>query len=173
MVNVHFEGTHRHRLESSSGMWIGWIHGRSIGLRGMRDEREATETAVALWEPLTSALAQHFPGRPIHRVSRSRLRVVHDGAYEWITDDRVPIARLDRRTGTRGSEQLAIEFVLPSYATEGVVISVAHVVALALLARRAEHERALRLVTAEGVTDRARVARREREAAEGEPLDAA
>ena len=138
----------------------------------MRDEREATETAVALWEPLTSALAQHFPGRPSHRVRPSRLRVVHDGAYEWITDDRVPIARLDRRTGPRGSEQLAIEFALPSYANEGVVVSVAHVVALALLARRAERERALRLVTAAGGRDRGTVPR-ERPPVDGEPLDAA
>ena len=154
-------------------MWIGWIHGRAIGLRGMRDEAEALETVVALWEPLQSALAQHFPGRASHRVRRSRLRVVHDGAFEWIADDQVPLARLDRHVGRRGGAQLAIEFALPSYATEGVVVSVAHVVALALLAHRAECERALRLVVPEAMHRDHSAARIARHPSGGPPLDAA
>ncbi|HEX8849058.1 MAG TPA: hypothetical protein VF761_05970 [Gemmatimonadaceae bacterium] len=173
MVNVHFEGDNRHRLEDDSGMWIGWIHGRSIGLRGMRDEAEATATVIALWEPLQATLAQHFPGRPVHTIRPSRMHVVHDGAFEWISDGLTPLARLLRRSGTRGAEQIAIEFALPSYANEGVVVSVAHVVALALLTHRAERERALKLV----VPDRARrgtmLLTRGARSSGGPPFDAA
>ena len=173
MVTVHFEGDNRHRLEDGSGMWIGWIHGRSIGLRGMRDEEEATATVLALWEPLQVALAQHFPGRPIHAIRPSRLHVVHDGAFEWISDGLTPLARLIRRSGPRGAEQVAIEFALPSYANEGVVVSVAHVIALALLNHRAERERALRLIAPERGRRGTKLLTRGARSSGGTPFDAA
>lgn len=173
MVNVHFEGDNRHRLEDGSGMWIGWIHGRSIGLRGMRDEAEATATVIALWEPLQAALAQHFTGRPIHQIRPSRLHVVHDGAFEWISDGLTPLARLLRRSGPRGSEQFAIEFALPSYANEGVVVSVAHVIALALVTYRTERERALRLVAPDKPRRGTRLLTRGARSSGGPPFDAA
>ena len=143
MINVHFEGDNRHRLEDAAGTNIGWIRGRAIGFVGLRDEQDAMTTVMALWEPLQTALAQHFPGRPHHVVHRSRLRLAHDGAFEWITDEQLPLARFYRGVGEGKGEGSAIEFALPSYANEGVVISVAHVLATALVTYRATLKRTM------------------------------
>jgi hypothetical protein len=143
MINVHFEGDNRHRLEDAAGTNIGWIRGRAIGFVGMRDEHEAMTTVLALWEPLQTALAQHFPGRPHHVVHRSRLGLAHDGAFEWITDEQLPLARYYRRPSDARGAGSAIEFALPSYANEGVVISVAHVLATALVTYRSTLKRTM------------------------------
>ena len=56
---------------------------------------------------------------------------MHDGVHEWFHDGSSAIARLLRpRPGAR-HDSFGIELALPSYATEGVAIAVAHSVATA------------------------------------------
>ena len=86
--------------------------------------------AVVVWDTLDAALARQYSGWPRHQPVLDQLRLAHDGAYEWITDGRKPLARLVRESVERASDKLfAIEFVLPSYASEAVAISAAHVMA--------------------------------------------
>lgn len=139
MIRILAEGENLHRLEDASGCWIGWVRGRSIGLRGMHTETEAIAMAGALWEPLEAALARQFPGRAVRSVLPSEIRIVHDGSGEWVSDGRIPMARLLREADGR-SARISLEFPLPSYAHLNAVLSVAHVVALAFCARRAAED---------------------------------
>jgi hypothetical protein len=132
MIRVLGDSDGRHRLEDESARDIGWIRGLAIGLRGLEDERHAMAAVRVTWPVLVRALHRHYFGFPEHDIDRAALRLVHDGAYEWISDRQRPLARLHRRREGRPDGSVAIEFVLPSYATEGVVISVAQVVATAL-----------------------------------------
>jgi len=132
MITVLADGAGRHRLEDVSGRHVGWVRGRAIGFHGMRSEDEALAAVAAAWQPFDTALRRHYFGRPPNEPAWDQLRLVHDGAYEWVTDGRHPLARLHRPASDLGDGDFAIEFVLPSYATEGVVISVAQVVGAAL-----------------------------------------
>ena len=132
MINVFADGENRHRLEDASGAEIGWIRGRVIGFRGVRTEKDARTAVVSAFPRLEAALRQHFPGWPHHELSLDRVRIVMDGAYEWIADGNLPLARLHRPSSASDRELFALEFVLPSYASEGVTISVAQVLARAL-----------------------------------------
>ena len=132
MIKVFADGENTHRLEDSSGQAIGWIRGRVIGFRGVRSEEEATVAVVAAHGPLETSLRQHFPGWPSHTPSLARTRIVMDGAYEWIADGSHPLARLHRPGQESDRGLFALEFVLPSYASEGVAMSVAQVLGNAL-----------------------------------------
>jgi hypothetical protein len=132
MITVHADGDGRHRLEDAAGRPVGWVRDRAIGFQGLPGEGGALAAVVAAWPALTAALRRHYFGTPRHELAPDRLRVVHDGAYEWVTDGQRPLARLHRPPADLAGEDLAIEFVLPSYATEGVVVSVAQVVGAAL-----------------------------------------
>lgn len=130
-------GDRKYRLETPSGRMLGWIHGHVVGLSGLRDHREALSWAAALRHALDDTLARHYPDR-YHPVSQfADLRLVHDGAYEWIAAGNVPIARVSRISSARTERSLALEFVLPSYASERVTITSAEVLATIL------HERIL------------------------------
>lgn len=133
MIKVLAAGENRHRLEDADGKHVGWIQGRALGFRGMRSEAEALAAVATAWRSFDAALRRHYFGRPAHETSLDVLRLVHDGAYEWVTDGRAPLARL-YRPGDVGGDY-AIELVLPSYASEGVAISVAQVVGSALHSR--------------------------------------
>lgn len=125
-------GDRKHRLETPSGRRLGWIHGHVVGLSGLRDHREALAWAPALRHALDDTLARHYPDR-YHPVSEfADLRLVHDGAYEWIAAGDVPIARVSRPSSARTERSLALEFVLPSYASERVTITSAEVLATIL-----------------------------------------
>jgi hypothetical protein len=132
MITVHADGDGRHRLEDASGRPVGWVRERAIGFGGMPSEEYALAAIVAAWPALTAALRRHYFGTPRHELVPERLRVVHDGAYEWVVDGQRPLARLHRPPADRDGGELAIEFVLPSYATEGVVVSVAQVLGAVL-----------------------------------------
>lgn len=140
MIKVLAAGENRHRLEDADGTHVGWIHGRALGFRGMRSEAEALAAAATAWRTFDAALRRNYFGRPAHETTLDELRLVHDGAYEWVTDGRAPLARL-YRPGEMGGD-FAIELVLPTYASEGVAISVAQVVGRALQAWRHPSTRA-------------------------------
>lgn len=133
MIRVLADGEQRHRLEDADGRLLGWIRRRAVGLRGFASERDAMTAAVDGWRALETALRREYAGWPRFEPALTRLRLVHDGAHKWISDGRTPLARIVRPPADRGSDaSYAIEFVLPSYASEGVAIAAAQVVARAL-----------------------------------------
>ena len=133
MIRVLTDGEQRHRLEDAEGRLIGWIRRRTVGFRGFTSEHDAMSAAVVGWRALESVLRREYSGWPRFDPVLDELRLVHDGAHEWISDGRIPLVRLVRPPADAGpGAPLAIEFVLPSYATEGVAIAAAQAVARAL-----------------------------------------
>ena len=130
MVMILRDGVNCHRLENADGKQLGSIRDGTIRLRGLTSRADAIVAAMLVWETLDATLAKEFTGRSRHRPVLSRLRVLHDGAYDWIADGSKPLARLLTMPADRASDHtLAIEFVLPSYVSEGAVISAAQVMA--------------------------------------------
>ena len=130
MVKILADGEQRHRLEDADGNRIGWIRRRAIGFGGFQSERDAMAAAVDAWRGLESVLRRAYTGWPRFKPALDALRLVHDGAHEWISDGRTPLARLIRPPADAAADaSLAIEFVLPSYASEGVAIAAAQVIA--------------------------------------------
>lgn len=125
-------GDGKYRLETPSGHILGWIHGHVVGLSGLRDHQDALAWAPTLRHALDDALARHYPDRYHPVRDFADLRLVHDGAYEWIAAGNVPIARVYRPSSARMDRSFALEFVLPSYVSEGVTIASAEVLAITL-----------------------------------------
>ncbi len=134
MIRVLADGEQRHRLEDAEGRLIGWIRRRAVGFSGFASERHAVTAAAHGWRALESVLRREYAGWPRFEPALDELHLVHDGAHEWISDGRTPLARLIRPPADGGSDEttFAIEFVLPSFATEGVAIAAAQVVAKAV-----------------------------------------
>jgi len=130
MVMILEDGVNRHRLEDAEGKQVGSVRNGTIRLYGLTSKEDAIVAAMMVWETLDAALAREFPGRRRYRPVLRRLRVLHDGAYDWIADGLKPLARLLRVPMDRASDdRWAIEFVLPSYASEGAAISTAPIMA--------------------------------------------
>ena len=128
-------GDRKHRLETAAGRVLGWIRGHAVGLFGLRDESDALTWAPSLRRALDDALAREYPERYQPVRDFSNLRLVHDGAYEWIAAGDVPLARVHRPSSERGDDRFALEFVLPSYASEAVTITAATMLATMLYER--------------------------------------
>jgi hypothetical protein len=138
MFSVIVDGPGRYRLEDGTGADAGWIRGKSIGFRGLRNEAEVIVAASAGWRTLQSLLYREYAAWPRQEVDWERLRFVNDGAHEWVSDGRIPLARLyrtshdaapgrdDISTATRRTRQLAVEFVVPSWMGEDTMIPLAH-----------------------------------------------
>jgi hypothetical protein len=137
MVRIFAEGDRRHRLEDLAGRHIGWVRHRAIGFHGFVSERGAMHAAADAWRALERALRREYAGRPPSDVDTDALRLVSDGDAEWISDGRLTLARLRRPAITDTQYgNFTIEFELPSYATDGVVISAAHAMAGAVQQHR-------------------------------------
>lgn len=132
MVRFLADGENGHRLERADGVHIGSIRGRAIRLLGLRSEEEAIGAAIVVWRALDAALERHFPGWPRHEPLADAVRLVHDGAYQWITDGERPLARLLRASPASSGTPVALEFVMPSFASEGAMIAVAGTMVRAL-----------------------------------------
>lgn len=133
MLSIHSDGDERHRLERADGAEIGWIRGRAIGFRGLAERADALPAAVAGTRALQVILRQAYPGWPQYEPALDTLRLVHDGAYEWVSDGTVPLARLVKTSADDASGPwLGLEYVLPSFASEGVAITAAQALARAL-----------------------------------------
>jgi len=128
MFKVFIDGNDdRLKLEDPAGRKIGWIHDHTLGFGGLTNENAALRVAVDAWRSLEKTLQRVYPGRAPRPVNESNVRLVHDGAYEWIADGSRPIARLLRPRTERNSENsFAVEFLAPSYATQHVTIAAAH-----------------------------------------------
>ena len=133
MLTVHADGESRYRLENEHGAQVGWIRGRTIGVTGLHTERDALRAAAAGARAVQTALRRQYPGWPQHQPALEALRLVHDGAYEWVTDGRQPIARLLRLDSASPFQApFGLEFVMPSFSSEGVAIVVAQALGWAL-----------------------------------------
>jgi hypothetical protein len=137
MFSVIGDGPGRYRLGNATGADAGWIRGRAIGFRGLRTEAEAIVAASAGWRTLQSLLHREYAAWPRQDVDWELLRFVNDGAYEWASDGRIPLARLYRTSHAAAQRpddlaaawpvrQLAIEFVVPSWMSEESMIPLAH-----------------------------------------------
>lgn len=125
MIRIHSEGEHRYRLERADGRDIGWIRGRTIGFGGIRTEAQAIGAVRSVVPVFDATLRRHYFGWPVRVTDGAALRLVHDGAYEWVSMGVQPLARLHRPQASRSHGDFAIEFVLPSYASDGAAVSVA------------------------------------------------
>ena len=148
MVRALADGEDRHRLEDADGRDIGWIVRGAIGFQGFATETHAMQAALDSWRALEASLNREYAGRPKREVLSERLRIVRDGAKEWISDGRIRLAGLHRLPDGPGGEVVfAIELHLPSYATEGVAVAAAQVLARAV--RHHLHDTGIRETNAE------------------------
>lgn len=139
MCSVLADGPRRHRLADGTGADVGWIRGRAIGFRGLRNKSDVMAAASAGWRSLQTLLHRQYARWPRQVVDWERLRFVHDGAHEWVSDGRIPLARVQRLplpivdaqtegdSGRALETDLAVEFVVPAWMDEGAMIPIAHV----------------------------------------------
>ena len=129
MLHLLPDGERRYRLIDGDGREIGWIRGRAVRFLGFLSEEEMVTAVSKAWRALQTVLARAV-GRAADGELR-HLRVVHDGAYEWISDGMIPIARIFRPKGSIDSS-LAIELVMPPSADEQLTKTAALAIAQAL-----------------------------------------
>jgi hypothetical protein len=132
MFNIIGEGEGRYRIMLGDETVVGWLTGRAVGFRGLSSESQAREAAATAWTAMDAVLTSQYAGWPRREPRFDQMRLVHDGAYEWLHEGSMPIARLLRPHRGILNGTFGIELVLPTYATEGVGISVAQSVARAV-----------------------------------------
>lgn len=130
MFKVFIDGNDdRLRLEDQLGQKIGWIHGHTIGFGGISSEEEALVAAAAASRALEKTLHRAYTGDTSLVWPNHKIELMHDGAYEWIVAGFRPLARLLRpQTERNESDSFALEFLVPSYATQHVTIAVANAI---------------------------------------------
>ena len=133
MFNIIGDGEGKYRIMLGDEVAVGWLNDRAVGFRGMRNEAAAVQAAIAGWRAMDSVLTNHYAGWPRREPRFDQIRVTHDGAYEWFHEGTMPLARLLRPHRRAFNATFGIELVLPSYATEGVGVTVAQSVAAAIL----------------------------------------
>jgi hypothetical protein len=128
MITILAHGEDAFRLVNGAGKDVGWVRPRTIGFGGFGGEEAARAGTLAGARALAGCLKREFGVAHPELRDRPRLRTVRDGAGEWIVDGRVRIARLLRvESGQSANEHLAIEYTLPSYATDAVAINAAQI----------------------------------------------
>jgi hypothetical protein len=153
MIRVLSDGHDGHRIENADGIAIGTIRNGTIRLGGFASERAALDAVVPLWTALDGSLARQYPGWRRHEPTQ-RLRLAHDGAHEWVSDGSRPLARIGRPAARAAGRELSLEFVLPSFATDGALITAATALVRALEEHRAAFSRApLATIAGDGATD--------------------
>ena len=130
MFSVLADGPGRYRLGDGTGADLGWIRGKTIGFRGLRNKSEAFVAASVGWKTLRTSLRREYADWPRQEVDWERLRIVNDGAHDWVSDGRIPLARVYRSgsgsaPGRHAARTLAVEFVLPSWLGEERIIPLA------------------------------------------------
>jgi hypothetical protein len=133
MIAIIKDGENRYRIVDGKGAELGWIRGRALRFDGFRTDDAVMDAALRAWRALQSALRHEEVQARRHAPRLGRLRLVHDGAYEWISDGQIPVARLFRPPADAGPEAtFAIELLLPSYASEALVMTAAREIAEAV-----------------------------------------
>ncbi len=117
------------RLEDSAGKTVGWIRGHTIGFDGLATEKAALQAVVAAWPSLETTLHREFPGRVKRPLNKANVDLTREGGSEWVADGSRSLARLLRPfTGRNSEDCFALEFFVPSYATQHVTIAAAQAV---------------------------------------------
>ena len=131
MLSIFDTGDSSFRLANQRDEDVGWIRASAIGFDGFATEPEALAAAVAGSEALAGYI-ERLTGSTRESRPDGRVRLVHDGAYEWVTRGVEPLARLYRperdHPEHRRRRTFGVEFVLPSYVKPGAAISAAQVV---------------------------------------------
>ena len=138
MLSVFETGEASFRLSDRHDEDVGWIRGGTLGFDGFDTEADAVAAALAGSEALRGHLERVTGAAQPTIPPNARARVVHDGAYEWVSLGSLPLARLFRpgREGTAPRRRgHAVEFVLPSYAKSGLAITAAQIVHHAITTR--------------------------------------
>ncbi|HLV26868.1 MAG TPA: hypothetical protein VKZ41_11165 [Gemmatimonadales bacterium] len=131
MLNVFETGEETFRLSNSRDEEIGWVKGGALGLSGFSTEEVAIESAVRGSDALLAYLDRVSGSSQVADAAKGSVKLVNDGAYEWVTRGKTLLARLYRPNEAARNRQFsgyAVEFVLPSYVRSGTVISAAQVV---------------------------------------------
>lgn len=127
------------QLVDGRGKEVGWIRGSALGFSGLLTEKEAIAAAVAGSSALGTFLQRSFGAPATPPDPGAPLRVVHDGAYDWVSRGSHPLARLYRpgtaRNGDGHDGSYRVEFVLPSYARAAAAIGAAQQVHRAIESR--------------------------------------
>ena len=129
------EGDGKYRVEDQWGEMVAWARGQVVGLNGFFSVAESMAAVPILVQALDEVLEKEHLLRRLPDVDYDLMRLVHDGAYEWIAVGAVPLARLHRPRDIAPNDSFAIELVLPPSATEATVVSAA----LAIADRRRNH----------------------------------
>jgi hypothetical protein len=133
MFNIIGDGEGKYRIMLGEEVAVGWLNDRVVGFRGMTSEALAREAASIAWQAMDAVLANQYAGWPRREPRLDLMRVTHDGAHEWLHAGSMPIARLLRPHRRAFNATFGIELMLPSYATEGVGVTVAQSVARAMV----------------------------------------
>lgn len=130
MLKIFIDGSDdRLRLEQPVGIRVGWIYGHIIGFDGLPSEEVAMQAVPPAWLALERALQRAYPGRTLRPVNKSKIDLVHDGDAEWVAAGFRPLARLIRpNTELSFEDSYALEFLVPSYVTQHVMIAGAQAV---------------------------------------------
>lgn len=123
-------GDGKHRLETGSGRTVAWVRGHAVGVDGFPSKADALAAAPRLRRIVDDVLAREYPARDRAPRRPAALRLVHDGAYEWVAAGNEPVARVypPRAVGLP-NDSVALEFVLPSFVTEATALAVARAIA--------------------------------------------
>jgi len=131
MLSVFETGEASFRLSDRHDEDVGWIRGAALGFDGFGSEADAIAAAVAGSQALAGYLDRLSGATQPSGRTTGRVRLVHDGAYEWVSRGSTPLARLyrpERDLPQRSRRRtFAVEFVLPSYVKSGSAISASQV----------------------------------------------
>lgn len=148
MLTVFDTGEASFRLANRKDEDVGWIRGNAVGFGGLPDESAAMKAAVAGAETLAAYLERTGgPGSAPPR-SNGRLKIVSDGAGEWVNRGPQALARLLRPSDDQ-PDSFAIEFVLPPHLKAGGAIGVSQILHTAIAGQLASVESHAEPATAE------------------------
>jgi hypothetical protein len=133
MFNIIGDGDGKYRIMLGDEVAVGWLNQRAVGFRGMTTEAAARDAASVAWRAMDQVLTNQYAGWPRREPRLDQMRITHDGAFEWFHEGTMPIARLLRPHRRAFNATFGIELVLPTYATEGVGVTVAQAVAQAIV----------------------------------------
>lgn len=126
MLTVFDTGESSFRLANRKDEDVGWIRGNAVGFTGLPDESAAMKAALAGAETLAAYLERTGgPGSAPER-SGGRVKIVQDGAVEWVNRGPQALARLLRPSDDQPGA-FGIEFILPSHLKAGGAIGVSQI----------------------------------------------
>ncbi|HEX6060091.1 MAG TPA: hypothetical protein VFZ11_13855 [Gemmatimonadaceae bacterium] len=129
MLEVFEIAEDSYRLLDGRGRDVGWIRGGALGFGGFRTEADALTAAAVGHQALAAHLRRSFGAPMLSSDPGAPLRVVHDGADDWISRGAQPLARLFRPGEARRADghdaTYRVEFVVPSYVRAGALIAAA------------------------------------------------